>query len=97
MLCIMLSNYKVNEHTVLMFICLVCFQEVWLEGVKLAAAMNFKFPTMVPTSLHSIVTNASHDGIQLMADMLSWDPHKRPTAAQVCAPSKLKSIALSEL
>lgn len=54
-----------------------------MEGVKLAAAMNFKFPTMVPTSLHSIVTNASHDGIQLMADFLAWDPHKRPTAAQV--------------
>ena len=57
--------------------------------MKLAAAMNFKFPTMVSTSLHSIVTNASHDGIQLMADLLAWDPHKRPTATQV----QNKSIA----
>lgn len=59
------------------------FQEVWLEGVKLASAMNFRFPTMVPTSLQAIVTNASFDGIQLMADLMAWDPNKRLTAAQV--------------
>ena len=61
----------------------LCQQEVWSEGVKLASAMNFKFPTMVPTSLHSLVPNASFDGVQLMADLLTWDPQKRPTAAQV--------------
>lgn len=65
------------------FFCVFCCQEVWIEGVKLASAMNFKFPTMVPTSLHSLIANASFDGIQLMAELLTWDPQKRPTATQV--------------
>jgi len=45
--------------------------------------MNFKFPTMVPTSLRSLIPSASEDGVRLMADMLLWDPQKRPTSAQV--------------
>lgn len=66
-----------------MYVLHLYLQEAWSEGLKLSAAMNFKFPNMVPTSLQSIVTNASFDGVQLMADMLAWDPQKRPTAAQV--------------
>lgn len=56
--------------------------QTWPEGLKLAAAMNFKFPRFVATPLSSLITNASADAIQLMTDMLIYDPKRRPTAAQ---------------
>lgn len=54
----------------------------WPEGHKLAAAMNFRFPQMVQTPLKQIIPNASPEAIQLMRDMLLWDPKKRPTCQQ---------------
>ena len=36
----------------------------------------------MPTSLKDLVPNASPEAIQLMRDMLMWDPKKRPTCAQ---------------
>lgn len=45
--------------------------------------MNFRFPKCVPTSLKSLIPNASSDAVTLMKDMLQWDPEKRPSAAQV--------------
>ncbi len=61
-------------------------QHLWPEGLKLAAAMNFKFPTMVPTPLRSLIPNASDEAIAVMTELLLWDPNKRPTAPQVCLP-----------
>lgn len=54
----------------------------WPEGMKLAAAMKFSFPKFSPTPLSTIVPNASKEGLQLMLDMMAYDPMKRPTAAQ---------------
>uniref|UniRef100_UPI003AAF8E1D serine/threonine-protein kinase MAK-like isoform X1 n=2 Tax=Centroberyx gerrardi TaxID=166262 RepID=UPI003AAF8E1D len=54
----------------------------WPEGYNLAASMNFRFPKCVPTSLRSLIPNASNEAITLMKDMLQWDPDKRPTAVQ---------------
>ena len=64
--------------------CLFWQQEDWEEGYRLAASMNFRWPQCVPTNLRTLVPNASNEGIQIMRDMLMWNPHKRPTAAQVC-------------
>ncbi len=61
-------------------------QSTWSEGHKLAGLMKFKFPTMVSTELDNIVPTASSDGIQLMYQMLTWDPQKRITASQVGLP-----------
>ena len=55
----------------------------WSEGLSLANNMKIKMPVIVPTPLLTIVTNASDDGINVMTDMLQWDPRKRPTAAKV--------------
>ena len=55
----------------------------WSEGLSLANSMKIRMPVIVPTPLSSIVTNASDDGINVMTDMLQWDPRKRPTAAKV--------------
>ncbi|XP_071347447.1 serine/threonine-protein kinase MAK-like isoform X2 [Trachinotus anak] len=54
----------------------------WPEGYNLAMSMNFRFPKCVPTSLRSLIPNASYEAITLMNDMLQWDPEKRPSAAQ---------------
>ncbi|NXH10715.1 MAK kinase, partial [Bucco capensis] len=54
----------------------------WPEGYHLASAMNFRFPQCVPISLKTLIPNASTEAIQLMSDMLNWNPKKRPTASQ---------------
>ncbi|XP_034468378.1 serine/threonine-protein kinase MAK-like [Hippoglossus hippoglossus] len=54
----------------------------WPDGYNLASSMNFRFPKCIPTSLRSLVPNASAEAITLMKDMLRWDPEKRPSAAQ---------------
>ncbi|NXL37231.1 MAK kinase, partial [Glaucidium brasilianum] len=54
----------------------------WPEGYHLASAMNFRFPQCVPISLKCLIPNASNEAIQLMSDMLNWNPKKRPTASQ---------------
>ncbi|XP_030608372.1 serine/threonine-protein kinase MAK-like isoform X1 [Archocentrus centrarchus] len=54
----------------------------WLGGYNLAVSMNFRFPRCVPTSLRSLIPNASDEAVALMKDMLQWDPEKRPSAAQ---------------
>lgn len=54
----------------------------WPEGYQLAGAMNFRWPQCVPNNLKTLIPNASSEAIQLMRDMLQWDPKKRPTASQ---------------
>ncbi|KAJ8321336.1 hypothetical protein KUTeg_001112, partial [Tegillarca granosa] len=57
-------------------------REEWPEGHQLAAAMNFRWPQCVANNLKQLIPNASNDAIQVMRDMLHWDPKKRPTASQ---------------
>lgn len=57
-------------------------KQTWPEGLKLASKINFKFARFVPTPMEQLVPNASREGIQLIKDMLQYDPAKRPTAAQ---------------
>ncbi|NXD70068.1 ICK kinase, partial [Eolophus roseicapillus] len=54
----------------------------WLEGYQLSASMNFRWPQCVPNNLKTLIPNASSEAVQLMRDMLQWDPKKRPTASQ---------------
>ncbi|XP_069462220.1 serine/threonine-protein kinase ICK isoform X2 [Ambystoma mexicanum] len=55
----------------------------WPEGYLLAGAMNFRWPQCVPNNLKTLIPNASSEAVQLMRDMLQWDPRKRPTASQL--------------
>ncbi|XP_071965164.1 serine/threonine-protein kinase MAK-like [Antedon mediterranea] len=57
-------------------------KEDWNEGYQLANKMNFKFPQCVSTPLKSLIGNASPEAINLLKDMLHWNPQKRPTATQ---------------
>ncbi|XP_069937354.1 serine/threonine-protein kinase MAK isoform X2 [Cherax quadricarinatus] len=54
----------------------------WSEGYSLAQQMNFKFPQFSATPLASLIPNASPDAIQLMTEMLRWNPARRPNAQQ---------------
>ncbi|KAH6568685.1 hypothetical protein BASA60_008550 [Batrachochytrium salamandrivorans] len=52
----------------------------WQEGLRLAAHMSFKFPSLAAVSFAECVPNAPDDALQIMTDMLRYDPHRRPTA-----------------
>ncbi|CAM6087595.1 unnamed protein product [Calypogeia fissa] len=57
----------------------------WSDGVKLAKSMNFFFPAF-PSRIVSLLTpTASLEAIDLILALCSWDPKKRPTAAQALA------------
>ncbi|KAM7536378.1 hypothetical protein Aperf_G00000087245 [Anoplocephala perfoliata] len=55
-------------------------QQDWPEGYKLASALNFIFPKYQPARLSNIITNASTTALQLISELISWNPRKRPTA-----------------
>lgn len=59
--------------------------------------MNFRWPQCVPNNLKTLIPNASSEAIQLMRDMLQWDPKKRPTASQVCSYFIDKSLKAHSL
>ncbi|XP_053672874.1 uncharacterized protein LOC128723183 [Anopheles nili] len=54
----------------------------WVEGHKLASTIQFRFPECPKIPLATLVTRASAAGIQLLEDLLRWEPEKRPTAQQ---------------
>eukprot|EP00668_Euglena_longa_P001977 GGOE01002304.1.p1 GENE.GGOE01002304.1~~GGOE01002304.1.p1 ORF type:complete len:385 (-),score=53.34 GGOE01002304.1:249-1367(-) len=54
--------------------------QTWNESTKLAISMNFKFPQFSATPLSSLITNCSAEGLQLMADLMRYEPSKRPRA-----------------
>ena len=55
----------------------------WPEGMKLASAMNFRFPQFTATPLNQLVPNASEEALQVLTDCLRFDPSQRPTCAQL--------------
>ncbi|KAI8907550.1 kinase-like domain-containing protein [Powellomyces hirtus] len=54
----------------------------WPEGLRLAGAMKFRFPQMPSVPLAHVIPNASTGPLQLLADMLKYDPNLRPTAQE---------------
>lgn len=57
-------------------------QNEWPEGHRLASVIQFHFPECPRVELTAVVTRASSSGIQLLEDLLQWDPERRPTAQQ---------------
>eukprot|EP00282_Hemiselmis_andersenii_P025924 CAMPEP_0172012312 /NCGR_PEP_ID=MMETSP1041-20130122/8769_1 /TAXON_ID=464988 /ORGANISM="Hemiselmis andersenii, Strain CCMP439" /LENGTH=327 /DNA_ID=CAMNT_0012666877 /DNA_START=276 /DNA_END=1257 /DNA_ORIENTATION=- len=55
--------------------------EVWKEGLKQAVSINYKYPRFAPTPLSKIMPHASPEAIQMMTDMMLWDPAQRPSAS----------------
>jgi len=54
----------------------------WKQGLALAQNMNFKFPQFVATPFSQLIPSASPEAIDLMTELMRWDPAKRPTATQ---------------
>ncbi|KAK1273456.1 Cyclin-dependent kinase F-4 [Acorus gramineus] len=57
-------------------------QNSWLEGLNLANAIKYQFPQFASVPLPVLIPSASGDAIDLISLMCSWDPRKRPTAAE---------------
>lgn len=60
-------------------------QSEWYEGIVLAENIQFRFPEcpkILPNSWHLIVPRGTQNGIQLMTDLLKWNPDQRPNSLQ---------------
>jgi len=78
--------YGANEKEVLYRICSVLgtpTYDTWAEGIQQANLIGFKFHYSNKTELEEIIPNASEEAIDLMKQMLRWDPNKRATAANL--------------
>lgn len=62
----------------------------WPDGAKLAAKLGVRLPQFAPTALSSIATAASPEAVDLMTQMLRFDPAKRPNALQALQHPFLK-------
>ncbi|KAK8639933.1 hypothetical protein V6N13_138299 [Hibiscus sabdariffa] len=69
-------------------ICKICSvigtptKESWPDGLDLARAINYQFPQFAGVHLSALIPSASNDAISLITSLCSWDPCKRPTAAE---------------
>ena len=55
----------------------------WSEGIQLAKKCDLKFPNSSGVPLNQIVPDASKDAIEILNEMLRWDPNKRGTASDL--------------
>ena len=72
-----------NEKEVLFRICSVLgtpTYDTWNDGIQQANIVGIRFPTNPGIDLEKVVTGASSEAIDLMKQMLQWDPNKRATA-----------------
>ncbi|KAH8329201.1 hypothetical protein KR074_005593 [Drosophila pseudoananassae] len=58
------------------------FQSDWPDGYRLASMIHFRYPDCIKVPLSSVVSRCSQNGLDLLEDMLAYDPEKRPTAQQ---------------
>ncbi|KAG5480502.1 hypothetical protein LSCM1_06205 [Leishmania martiniquensis] len=54
----------------------------WDEGFQLARRLNIRFPTVAPTPLRQILATAPPAAVDLIEQMLRFNPAERPTATQ---------------
>ncbi|XP_026460957.1 cyclin-dependent kinase F-3-like [Papaver somniferum] len=56
--------------------------ESWAEGIQLANWCGYKFPQVHPYGISTMIPSASHEAIDLIKSLCSWDPKNRPTAME---------------
>nr|KJB51533.1 hypothetical protein B456_008G220700 [Gossypium raimondii] len=54
----------------------------WSDGLNLARSINYQFQQFPGVHLSLLVPSASDDAINLITSLCSWDPRKRPSAAE---------------
>ncbi|XP_044506708.1 cyclin-dependent kinase F-4-like [Mangifera indica] len=57
-------------------------EETWPEGLLLARSLRYQFPELPGVNLSRFMPSVSEDAVSLISWLCSWDPCKRPTAAQ---------------
>lgn len=57
-------------------------QKIWSTGLQLANVIDYKFPQFKSVQLSVLIPSASQDAVNLITSLCSWDPSKRPTAAE---------------
>ena len=75
-----------NEKEVLFRICSILgtpTYDTWSDGIQQANLIGIKFPTNDKVDLSSVIPNASNEAIDLMNQMLKWDPNRRATASNL--------------
>ena len=75
-----------NEKEVLFRICSILgtpTHEIWNDGIRQANIIGMKFPTCSGTDLEKVIPEASSEAIDLMKQMIQWDPNKRATAKKL--------------
>ncbi|XP_020576080.1 cyclin-dependent kinase F-4 isoform X2 [Phalaenopsis equestris] len=55
----------------------------WAEGLRLADALNYRFPQVPCANLSELIPSASENAVNLIKSLCAWDPAKRPKAAEV--------------
>ena len=90
--CIMVELYNLkplapgsNENDQMFKLCSILgspVMESWPEGFRLAAGIGYHFPTLPAQSLTVLVPGSCYEGIQLLGELLHWNPQKRITATQ---------------
>lgn len=70
----------------------------WPDGMQLVKKIDFKFPNFPNNSIKQLIPNASDEAIDVINQMLRWDPSKRPTAQNLLEHSffdkKTENISL---
>ena len=88
--------YGNNEKEVLFRICNVLGtpnHENWNEGVSLGNKMDIKFPKCDTQKLDFVIKGASKDAIDLISQMIKWDPNKRATASNLLKHSFFNNLS----
>lgn len=57
-------------------------QQNWPDFGRLVSKTSYRFPPTPPTSLGTMMPNASPEALDIMQQMLLYDPAKRPSATQ---------------
>ena len=85
-----------NEKEVLFRICSILgtpTHDIWNDGIRQANIIGMKFPTCPGTDLEKVIPGASAEAIDLMKQMIQWDPNKRATAKNLCF-NKFSAVSL---
>lgn len=72
-------------------------RQTWEDGVKLAHQMGYKFPSFTRTKFEQLIPTASRAGLQLLTDLLAYDPAKRPSASDALRYPYFKDLSLEAL
>jgi protein kinase len=60
-------------------------KENWPEGLRLGSQLGYRWPTAVATPLWQLTPTANEEAINLMENMMHWDPNKRLSTGRILA------------